>query len=264
MGRIGGYDFRRQVTASTLPFIATNIERQTMKDQRIIVIGGTSGIGLESARRFAAQGASVTVTGRDAAKGAALDIPGIRFARLDAAVRAQCDAFFADHGSFDHLVVCASGAAGAGAFRELALDDLRAGFEGKFWPQLHALQASLGSITPGGSATLVGAISARAQQPGTAGLAAINGALEAMLPILASELRPLRVNMVAPGVIDTPWWHRVPDAQRSRLFEEMGAAVPAGRVGTAADVADVIIMLAGNTFITGSVIDVDGGWKLRR
>jgi NAD(P)-dependent dehydrogenase (short-subunit alcohol dehydrogenase family) len=85
-----------------------------------------------------------------------------------------------------------------------------------------------------------------------------------MLPILASELRPLRVNMVAPGVIDTPWWHRVPDAQRSRLFEEMGAAVPAGRVGTAADVAEVIVMLAGNTFITGSVIDVDGGWKLRR
>jgi len=264
MGRIAGYDFQRVAAASTLSFIATHVERQTMKDQRIIVIGGTSGIGLESARRFAAQGAGVTVTGRDAAKGAALDIPGIRFAHVDAAQRDQCDAFFADHGLFDHLVVCASGAAGAGAFRELALDDLRAGFEGKFWPQLNVLQASLGSITPGGSATLVGAISARAQQPGTAGLAAINGALEAMLPILASELRPLRVNMVAPGVIDTPWWHRVPDAQRSRLFEEMGAAVPAGRVGTAADVAEVIVMLAGNTFITGSVIDVDGGWKLRR
>jgi NAD(P)-dependent dehydrogenase (short-subunit alcohol dehydrogenase family) len=264
MGRIGGYDFPWRTAASTLSFIATKIERQTMKDQRIIVIGGTSGIGLESARRFALLGATVTVTGRDAAKGAALDIPGVRFAQLDAGRRDHCDAFFAEHGPFDHLVVCASGAAGAGVFRDLALDDLRAGFDGKFWPQLNVLQASLAGIAPGGSATLVGAISARAQQTGTAGLAAINGALEAMLPILASELRPLRVNMVAPGVIDTPWWHRVPDAQRSRLFEEMGAAVPAGRVGTAADVADVIVMLAGNTFITGSVIDVDGGWKLRR
>ena len=138
-----------------------------MKDQHIIVIGGTSGIGLESARRFAAQGARVTVTGRDAAKGAALDVPGVRFAQLDAAVRVQCDAFFAEHGPFDHLVVCASGAAGAGTFRDLALDDLRAGFDGKFWPQLNVLQASLAHIAAGGSLISGGLATSFATRSGT-------------------------------------------------------------------------------------------------
>jgi NAD(P)-dependent dehydrogenase (short-subunit alcohol dehydrogenase family) len=240
------------------------LQETSMQDQHIVIVGGTSGIGLESARRFAAQGARVTVTGRDEAKGNAIDIAGVRFARLDAADRSACADFFRACGPVDHLVISASGAAGAGEFRTLELDQLRAGFEGKFWPHLNVLQAALGALRADGSATLVGAISARAQQNGTAGLAAINGALEAMLPILASELRPLRVNMVAPGVVDTPWWDRVPATQRQQLFAEMGAAVPAGRVGTAGDIAQVIELLATNTFITGTVVDCDGGWKLRR
>lgn len=234
-----------------------------MKGKRVIIIGGTSGIGLETATRAAGQGAAVTVLGRDPAKFDGARARGLQPAELDAGDQVAVMAYFADCGAFDHLVICASGAAGAGPFRQLPLEDLRKGFDGKFWPQLNALQAALQSIQASGSVTLVSAISSRALQPGTSGLAAINAALEAMVPILASELRPLRINAVAPGVIETPWWDRVPEDERRVLFDQMAAAVPAGRVGRPEDIAEVILLLMNNTFITGSIIDCDGGWKLK-
>lgn len=234
-----------------------------MDSQHVIIIGGTSGIGLETARVARQESCRVTVTGRDDTKFDHARGFGLDCARLDAGDPQALAAFFAAQGSFDHLVVCASGAKGGGPFRTLDLADLRAGFDGKFWPQVNALQAALPTIRSSGSITLVSAISSRALQPGTAGLAAINMAIEAMIPILASELRPLRVNAVAPGVIDTPWWNHVPQTERQKLFDQMGAAVPAGRVGQPADIAQAIIMLMNNGFMTGTVIDCDGGWKLK-
>jgi NAD(P)-dependent dehydrogenase (short-subunit alcohol dehydrogenase family) len=145
----------------------------------------------------------------------------------------------------------------------LTLEDLRKGFDGKFWPQVTCAKAALGSISKEGSITFVGAISSRALKPGTSGLAAINAALEAMVPILASELRPTRVNAVVPGVVDTPWWSRVPDAARKELFEQLASQVAVGRVGRPEDLASAIMLLTTNTFITGTVLDCDGGWKLR-
>jgi NAD(P)-dependent dehydrogenase (short-subunit alcohol dehydrogenase family) len=100
-------------------------------------------------------------------------------------------------------------------------------------------------------------------QPGTAGLAAINAAIEALVPVLASELRPLRVNAVVPGVVDTPWWSRISEDAKKRLFEDLARKVPVGRVGTAEDLAAAIMFVSSNTFVTGSIIDCDGGWKLR-
>lgn len=94
-------------------------------------------------------------------------------------------------------------------------------------------------------------------------LAAINAALEAMVPILASELRPTRVNAVVPGVVDPPWWSRVPEAARKDLFEQLASQVAVGRVGKPEDLASAIMLLTANTFITGTALDCDGGWKLR-
>ncbi len=84
-----------------------------------------------------------------------------------------------------------------------------------------------------------------------------------MLPILASELRPTRVNAVVPGVVDTPWWSRVPTAARQALFEQLAAEVAIGRVGNPQDLAQAIFFLTQNTFITGTILDCDGGWKLK-
>ena len=230
---------------------------------RYIVIGGTSGIGLATVAAARALGHEVVAAGRDPAWFAAVEALGAEAVALDAADPEAVTGFFAAQGGFDHLVLCVSGASSAGEFHSLDLADVRRGFEGKFWPQLQCAQACLATITRGGSITFIGAISSRAQQPGTAGLAALNAAIEALVPVLASELRPLRVNAVVPGVVDTPWWSHLPPEQKARLFDDLARRVPVGRVGRPEDLADAILFVTGNGFVTGAVIDVDGGWKLK-
>jgi NAD(P)-dependent dehydrogenase (short-subunit alcohol dehydrogenase family) len=231
----------------------------------VIVFGGSSGIGLEAARRFAEQGARVAIVGRDRAR---LDLAiarlpaGVEAVVADGADRAGIDALFAARGRFDHLVICLSGGKGAGPFRQLALADLRGGLEAKLLAQLNVAQAGLATIAERGSITFVSAASARAAIPGTAGLAAINGAIEAAVRTLARELAPIRVNAVSPGVIDTPWWDRMPAATKDAMFARAAQTLPVGRVGTPADVAAAIVMAANNGFITGTVIEVDGGAHL--
>lgn len=113
-----------------------------------------------------------------------------------------------------------------------------------------------------GSATLVTAGSARAALAGTSGLAAINGALEAMVRPLAAELAPLRVNAVSPGLIATPWWDGMPADQREAAFAKAAAWLPARRIGTARDVALAVLLVAANTYVTGTVVECDGGAHL--
>ncbi len=230
---------------------------------RYIIVGGTSGIGLATAKMAVDAGHAVIAAGRDPARFSAAESVGATAARLDASDADAVRDFFKEHGQFDHLVLCVSGSSGAGSFRELDMNELRKGFEGKFWPQIACAQAALQTLRPGGSITFVGAISSRALKPGTAGLAAINAALEAMVPILASELRPTRVNAVVPGVVDTPWWSRVPETARAELFEKLASEVAVGRIGQPEDLASAIMFLTTNTFVTGAILDCDGGWKLK-
>ena len=103
---------------------------------------------------------------------------------------------------------------------------------------------------------------ARAANPGTAGLSAINSAIEGLVKPLAVELRPRRVNAVSPGVIDTPWWNWMPEDQKRETFNKFAAATPAGRVGRPEDIAEAIVFLIGNSFMTGCVLECDGGLRL--
>lgn len=230
---------------------------------KYIIIGGTSGIGLATSKMAVEAGHAVVTAGRDPAKFAAAQLVGATTVQLDASDSGSVQRFFRAQGHFDHLVLSVSGSSGAGLFRELDLDDLRNGFEGKFWPQISCAKAALPTLNPAGSITFVGAISSRALKPGTAGLAAINAALEAMVPILASELRPTRVNAVVPGVVDTPWWSRVPEAAKKEMFEQLASEVAVGRVGNPEDLASAIMFVTQNTFVTGTILDCDGGWKLK-
>jgi NAD(P)-dependent dehydrogenase (short-subunit alcohol dehydrogenase family) len=234
-----------------------------MSDLRVVIIGGSSGIGEATARLFALRGAEVVIAGRNAEKlDHALERIGSGDRRvLDATAPEAVVRFFADVGAFNHLVLSVSGGAGGGPFASLDLSRLRHGFEAKFWAYLTAMQATLPHIRQGGSITLVTAGSARAAMAGTAGLAAINGALEAMVRPLAVELAPVRVNAVSPGVIDTPWWSAVPAQQRDAMFAQAAEALPVGRVGTPEDVAEAIGFVATNGFMTGTVIECDGGGR---
>ena len=139
---------------------------------------------------------------------------------------------------------------------------MRTGFEAKFWTHFCLAQEALPYLGPNGSITFVSAISARAANPGTAGLAAINAAIEGIVKPLAVELRPRRINAVAPGVIDTPWWNWLTEERKKATFENFAAATPVGRIGKPEDVASAIVFLISNSFMTGCVIECDGGLRL--
>lgn len=235
-----------------------------MSTQSVVIIGGTSGIGLESGRQLAANGLRVLVTGRDKEKvdRVTQESPMMEARTVDAASSSSLIRLYESIGSFDHLVLSVSGAKGAGEFSGLSETDVREGMEQKFFAQFRAAQLALPHLNKTGSLTFVSAISARAANPGTAGLAAINGAIEAMVKPLARELRPLRVNAISPGVVETPWWDRLPDEVRGPLLERSAAASLVGRNGTASDLADAICFVIRNGFVTGTVMEVDGGLRL--
>jgi NAD(P)-dependent dehydrogenase (short-subunit alcohol dehydrogenase family) len=233
-------------------------------DQTVVVMGGTSGVGLATARLAIESGARVIIAGRSRDRlDQAVAVLGnqVYGEQVDASDRDALDAFFTRTGHLDHLVIAASGGVGAGPFPTLARDDLTRGFDGKFWAQWQCAQAALPCLSPQGSITFVTAASARVGNPGTSGLAAINGALGAMVLPLAHELGPIRVNAVSPGVIDTPWWDKQPKELKHQLFGRIAASVPVRRIGRPEDVADAIVFLAGNGYITGVILDVDGGLR---
>ncbi|MDR6871649.1 NAD(P)-dependent dehydrogenase (short-subunit alcohol dehydrogenase family) [Bosea sp. BE125] len=229
--------------------------------ETVVVIGGSSGIGLAVARLAASQGARVVIIGRDKTKlEAAVSTigPSARGEIVDAQDRTALAAFFQRLGPFNHLILAASGGRGAGAFRELDGDGLRAGFEAKFWAQWNAAQAALPTLQPAGSMVFITAASSRLANPGTSGLAAVNGALERMVVTLARELAPIRINAVSPGVIDTGWW----DDKAAGLFEASYGKAPLARPGQPDEVADAVLFLMANAFVTGVILDVDGGLHL--
>ena len=234
--------------------------------QQVLIVGGSTGIGEATARAFAAADAQVTITGRAKARlDAAAQRIGhpVQVSELDATDAVAVADFFGAAQAFDHLVLAASpGAIGSGPFAGLEEGALRQAFDGKFFAYVRVLKAARPRLRADGSVTIVSAMSARAAYPGAAGLGAVNGALEAMVPTLAVELAPLRVNAVSPGVIDTQWWHALPDDQRTALFQAAAATSPVGRIGTPGDVAAAIVYLAGAGFVTGTVLECAGGGNL--
>ena len=231
----------------------------TFQNKKIIVAGGSSGIGLAAAKQFANQQALVTVTGRNADKLTQAQQAGLQTAAVDSTNRGALDIFFKNQGPIDHLVISLSGSKGIGNFAELSLQVLREGFEEKFFTNLNTIQAALPYINAGGSITLITAISATAQLPGTSGLGAINGSLEIMVPVLAKELPGIRINAVSPGVVDTSWWDFLPEQNKQETFKQYATNIPVGRVGKPDEVANVILFLAGNEYMTGKVVGCDGG-----
>ncbi|AZO13786.1 SDR family oxidoreductase [Mesorhizobium sp. M2A.F.Ca.ET.043.05.1.1] len=232
--------------------------------EHCVIIGGSSGIGLATAKKLVSPAMKVTITGRneEKLKAAWKSLGGSADkAAFDAGNPDEAQRFFKDLGPFDHLVLAASGGKGLGPFATLDLADIASGVDEKVRPQLSCLQAALPTLNKTGSVTFISAVSAQIAAPGVAGIGAINGMLLTVAPILAIELKPLRVNVVAPGVIDTPWWDFLPDDQRQAVFAEYAGKTPVGRIGRAEDVAEAIAFLVSNSFMTGQVLTCDGGLR---
>jgi NAD(P)-dependent dehydrogenase (short-subunit alcohol dehydrogenase family) len=236
-----------------------------MSSQHIVIVGGSSGIGLATARLLLCQGHKVTITGRGEARleAAAKQLAGdLATIVMDAADATSLPDAFARVGAFDHLVLALGSGRGVGPFAAVPLADVRAGFEEKVYAHFGAAQAALPYLRKDGSLIFISAVSAHAAAPGTAGIGAANAAIAALAPILAAELRPLRVNAVSPGVIDTPWWDFLSIEQKADAFTEYAAKTPVGRVGRPEDVAQAIAFLIADSFVTGHTIICDGGLRL--
>src|SRR6202453_14376 len=217
-----------------------------MSSQHTVIVGGSSGIGLATARHLLASGARVTITGRNQARlvEARRQLgPEAQVVPMDAAAADALPAQFARIGKFDHLVLALGSGKGVGPFATVSLAEVKHGFEEKVYAHFATAQAALPFLNPTGSLTFVSGLAALAAVPGTAGIGAANAAVGQLVPILAAELKPLRVNGVCPGVIDTPWWAVVPDEQKQAMFEGYAAKTPVGRVGRPEDVAQTIAFL---------------------
>lgn len=232
---------------------------------KVVIVGGTSGMGLAGAQALAERGAHVVVVGRSEEKlRIALEqiIPKAEGHAVDFAVEQDVRSFFEKLGRFDHLVVTAGAGFRPAPFVEADTGLARKVLEGKFWVQYIAAKYGAQFINPGGSITLFSGVASRKPMKGAAALCANNGAIEALGRALAVELAPIRVNVISPGLVDTPLWHDMSEHDRISMFGHSAKVAPVGRVGTPGDIAQTIVYVVENGYTTGTVIDVDGGVQL--
>ncbi|MDQ0190351.1 SDR family oxidoreductase [Alicyclobacillus cycloheptanicus] len=233
----------------------------SFQNQRVVIVGGTSGIGLAAAKSFVAQGAAVVVASRSQAKvDEAKQALGAQVQGHVLDFRSEDDtkAFFAKVGTFDHLVVTAGGAV-MGPFDTLPTADVRAAFDSKFWGQYLTVKAALPYIQKTGSITLTSGVYGSRPPQGASTLAAINSAVEGLVRGLAVDLAPIRVNVVSPGLVDTPIYSGMDAASRQAMFQHVADTLPVKHIAQAEEIAEAYVYLAKNTFTTGTVIQIEGG-----
>lgn len=243
---------------------------KTLAGQRVVLIGASTGIGLATAKAALTADAKVVIAARSVERldraWNALDRKVEAF-RLDATEEHSVAAFLARMEAFDHLAVFVPTAPSAkirsqlGAFLETPPEAFEAVLRNKFLPQLYAARHGAKRIAPGGSLLFVTGQAHRKSLPGYAASAAANGATEALVRTLAVELAPVRVNAIAPGLVETDILRAAPEAFRRATAEKV-ARHPVPRWGTPEETADGILLLMANRFVTGTVLELDGGMKL--
>jgi NAD(P)-dependent dehydrogenase (short-subunit alcohol dehydrogenase family) len=235
----------------------------SLQDAVVVVIGGTSGIGLATAAMARDEGARVTVVGRDERRlAAALDELGdsATGAALDVADEGAVRELF---GSFDHLdhVVMLAGTHASGEVVDVDTSTLREPVENRLWGALYVCKYAAPKMTDGSITVCTGAGVARPRR-GAAIVAAAAGSAELLARAVALEVAPVRVNIIRPGIVDTPLLDRMAGDQRDAMIAAMAKRIPLARVAEPAEIAHAILFLMANTYMTGSTLTIDGGFSL--
>ncbi len=227
--------------------------------KKALVFGGTSGIGLAVVHRLCEQGAEVVAISRDPSK--AGDLAGVTLAACDVRDTDALAELLAAHGPIDLLISAATGGSrAAGPFLQMDLAAYQASFD-KLWGYTNIVRLGTEYLSEKGAIVLVSGAPARRAKPGQAALASVGGAVEQFARAVAPELVPRRINVVSPGVIDTPMFG--PDAAaREKMLGAATAKNLIPRAGTPDEVAEAVMFVAGNEFVTGTTVEVDGGWIL--
>jgi NAD(P)-dependent dehydrogenase (short-subunit alcohol dehydrogenase family) len=232
--------------------------------QTVVVIGGSSGIGLATARRARAEGAGIILTGRNRERleQVARELDAERTAAFDANDPASLQSFFQDLPSpIDHIMVTA-GAPHYGPPRERAPADARQALSERLVLALNVARSAARKVRPTGSLIFVGGTGSRRPRLGLAIVSTATVALPALVANLALELAPIRVNLIAPGFVDTPLSASLLGDELEKRRDELRATLPIGRVVGPADVAALAVHIMSNTALTGATYDIDGGQQL--
>lgn len=224
--------------------------------KKAIVFGGTSGIGLEIAKLLKQDGAEVTTVSRRGAKSAEND--GMLNEIADVQDRNALTTLFEKHSGFDFMVNAATGGSRAiGPFLEMDLDGFQGSFA-KLWGYVNTVRLGAAHMAKDGAIVLVSGYPARKPRPGALAIGTVGNAVEGFVKLAAAEIKPLRINAVCPGLIDTPMFLQQGEA-REQHFSNTTKDHLIPRVGQPEEVAAGVIFLLENQFVTGTIVDVDGG-----
>src|ERR1700761_9376589 len=235
------------------------------ENKRVVIIGGSSGIGLAVAEQASSQGADVVIVSSKAERvqEAIQSIGGnVRGEAVDVFDEKSVESFFTNIDAFDHLVFTAGDSLQLHELADTDLKQARHAFELRYWAALAAVKYGSPHIRRGGSIVLTTGVAGRRPHKGWAVAASVCGTIEALTRALAIELAPIRVNAVSPGLVRTNLWQNMSAAERAHLYESMGKRLPVGRIGEAHDIAQAYLFLMQEGFCTGQTVVVDGGTVL--
>lgn len=230
----------------------------------MVVLGGTSGIGLAIAEAAVREGATVLVaSSRSTRVEAAVERLTCDGHTLDLTDEAAVKSFFDRIGPFDHLAFTAGETVWQRPIAQIDLADAKRLFDLRVWGAFMAAKYGSPCIRPGGSIVLTSStLAVRAGSGWTVG-ASISSAVAGLTRALAVELAPVRVNCVAPGVVRTPLWDRLPEQEREAVFAAAAATLPVGRIGEPSDAAAAYLFLMRQGFATGQTVVIDGGLSVK-
>ena len=230
-----------------------------IENKKALVFGGTSGIGLATCEQLIEKGADVIAISRDPSKASTVKHNKLSFESCDVRIEEDVKKIFEKHAPFDILVSAATGGSrAAGPFLEMDMLGFKSSFD-KLWGYANIVRYGTSYLSSDGTIVLVSGSPARRMKPGQIALSAVGGAVENLVRGVANEIAPRRINTVSPGLIDTPMFSQE-GTDRKAFIDSVTASHSIKRAGKPEEVAKGIIFVIENDFVSGTTVDVDGGW----